>query len=220
MNLFGRGKKFIWDIRGAGGYARTRNVLATNFIKQNKSEVMICLDRDMVFNPEYIDMLLEDYQKGYELVGGLYSVRDGSHLTTFGLDKGNITIDGGVHEVKWLSTGFGLITRSLLLKVIEKRNLHLMNVGSGLESWAFFEDHEGKDGDSYLWLSEDYDFCEKAREVGVKPVADTRIWTGHLGSKMWEVKDVIDHQSKILKEKAEKEAAAKQAEAATVEAKQ
>ena len=200
MNLFGRGKKFIWDIRGAGGYARTRNVLATCFLKQNRSDVMICLDRDIIFNPEYIDLFLEDYKNGYDLVGGLYAVRDGTHLTTFGLEHGNVLIDGKVNEVKWLSTGFGMITRKLLLKILEEKQLPLMNVGSSLESYPFFEDHWGKDGEHHLWLSEDYDFCEKTRSVGLKAYADTRIWVGHIGSKMYEVTDVLNYQKKMIEE--------------------
>jgi hypothetical protein len=226
MNLFGKGYRFIWDIRGAGGYARTRNVLATAFLKNNKADMMMCLDRDMVFNKEYIDFLIEDFKAGHDLVGGLYSVRDGTHLTTFGLDKGNITIDGTIQEVKWLSTGFGYISRRLLQKMVDELpcryttpdgevhdriGLPLMNVGSSLESYPFFEDHLGMDGDSYLWLSEDYDFCNKARAMGIKPMADTRIWVGHIGSRMYEVPDVLAYQKKMMEEmeakKKEKDAA-------------
>jgi hypothetical protein len=216
LNLFGKGYKFIWDIRGAGGYARTRNVLATSFVKNNKADLMICLDRDMVFNKEYIDYLVEDFKAGYDLIGGLYSVRDGTHLTSFGLDKGNIIINGQLQEVQWLSTGFGAISRKLLVKMVnelpahypdhkgvwqERIGLPLMNVGSGLESYPFFEDHlGGSEETGYLWLSEDYDFCNKARAMNAKVMADTRIWVGHLGSKMYEVTDVLAHQKKILDE--------------------
>ncbi len=200
LGLFGRGHKFIWDIRSAGGYARTRNVLATNFLKNNRSDVMICLDRDMVFNPESIDHLLEDWRRGCDLVAGLYAVRDGTHLTSFGIGNGNITIDGNLQEVKWLSTGFGLITRNILQKMLDEYKWDLMNPGSGLESYPFFEDHYYKDEDSCLWASEDYDFCIKARKVGVKAFADTRIWVGHYGSKMYEVPDVLEHQKKLIAE--------------------
>jgi hypothetical protein len=209
MAQLGRGYRFTWDIRGAGGYARTRNVLATAFLKANQADMLICCDRDMIFNKEYIDYLVEDFKAGYDLVGGLYAVRDGTHLTSFGLDNGNILIDGKVNEVKWLSTGFGMISRRLLQKIVDELpcyystpdgqvhpriGLPLMNVGSGLESYPFFEDHLGKDGDHYLWLSEDYDFCNKARAVGVKPCADTRIWVGHIGSKIYQVTDVLEYQ--------------------------
>jgi hypothetical protein len=215
MNLFGRGYKFIWDIRGAGGYARTRNVLSTAFLKNNRSEVMICLDRDLIFNPDYIDKFIEDYKNGWDLVGGLYPVKDGTHLTSFGLDKGDLAIDGTTHEVKWLATGFGMITRRLLQKMVDeipfcyttpdglphtRTGMPLMNIGTSLESYPFFEDHCGLDGEAYLWLSEDYEFCNKARLMGAKPAADTRIWLGHIGQRIYEVKDVLEHQKTILAE--------------------
>ncbi len=188
MDLKARNYNFAWRVKGGGGYARTRNVLAYDFLKEKKAPYMIILDRDIKFTRWDIDKLLEDMKEGYHLIGGCYPIKDGTRLATCGY----VNVDGGINEVEWLATGFGAISRELLEKMVDELKLPLLQEGEWSESYPFFEDHAAKDKNGrWMFLSEDYAFCEKARKVGVKPYLDTKIQVGHIGNKLYTVKDVM-----------------------------
>lgn len=184
--------KFGWDIRDGGGYARTRNVIATSFLKMELAPYLIVIDRDIMFAPEAIALFLEDLNNGCDLVGGCYVVKNGAHLATCALGDGRIPTDSKLVEVRWLSTGFGAFSRTLLEKMVKELDMPLMQKGSGAEAYPFFEDHCLYDKDrGYLWASEDYDFSDKARKVGITPYLDTRAWADHIGTKQWKVEECL-----------------------------
>ncbi len=192
--------KFGWDISGFGGYARTRNVMVTRFLQMKLAPYFIVVDRDIVFSRQAIDYLLEDMKNGYDLVGGCYVVKDGSHLASCAAGDGKIPIDSTLVEVKWLSTGFGAFSRNLLESMVDKLALPLMHKGTAFESYPFFEDHVMYDSErGYLWASEDYDFSDKARRIGVIPYLDTRIWADHIGMKRWKVEECFIKELGSLK---------------------
>lgn len=191
MDLKAKGYNFIWRVKGGGGYARTRNILAYDFLKEKKAPYMLIIDRDIVFKSSDIDRLLEAMRSGYHLVGGCYPVKDGTRLAT---SDRSITIDGNRNEVQWLSTGFGAISRELLLKMVDKLHLPIVQKNDWSEAYPFFEDHRYKDKImGWMFLSEDYNFCMKARKVGVTPYLDTKILLGHIGNKVYGVADVVKH---------------------------
>jgi len=192
-----RGFKFIWHIEGGSGAARTRNLVTTKFLQQNLAPFLIIVDRDIVFSPEDIGFLLEDLRNEYDLVGGCYAVKNGTQLATIGLDKGDIDLDGTVKEVQWLATGFLGVSRRLIQRMVERLELPLMHQGQWSEAYPFFGEFHHYDATwGWMWLTEDYAFCEKARAVGTRPYLDTRIWVGHIGNKQWDVLDVIKYCNK------------------------
>lgn len=194
---------FHWVIMSYGGNSRTKNVLITQFLQQKwgNSAYLIFIDRDIVFNPDHVDMILEDLQNGYDFVGGLYGVRDGKHFAQW--NKDGFIVDGSIVPIDWLSFGFTGITRKLLQKMVKKLELPLLHKGESVEFYPFGEQKRYKtDGDFWMWLSEDYDFCIKVREVGSHAYLDTRVTVGHVGSKLITCNDVI---ANLKKEKEYKE---------------
>jgi hypothetical protein len=187
---------FIWVIQGAGGNTRTKNIIMTDFVKQKwgQSPYLIFVDRDITFEPYQIDLILEDLQAGYDYVGGAYPVKDGSYLASWA--KGGIEFDNTVKPIQWLSSGFTGMTRKLLQKMVKQLDLPLLHKGERMEFYPFGEQIRYKIDDIWMWLSEDYDFCNKVRDVGGEVYLDTRVTVGHVGVKLVTIKDVLKNQEK------------------------
>ncbi len=175
---------------------RMRSVAATEFLKMDWADYMIFIDDDIVFIPEHVIMLYQDMKENdYDLIGGGYPTRTGSQLSSYGLGEyGGIKIDGSIQEIKWLATGFMGISKKLLRRMVDELNLPLLHQKQWCESYPFFvfEQHFTEKGNQML-ISEDWYFCELARKLGVKTYMDTRCMLGHIGDKVYTLKDVINH---------------------------
>lgn len=204
MGLFKAHYKFGWDIEGCGSAARTRNIIAYKFLKANQAPFLIFIDRDMVFTSKDIEKLLGSLKNGYDLIAGCYAIHNTMWLTSSGEGgEPEPTLDGTIKEVKYLGTGFMGITRTLLERMIVGLDLPLMHKGDETETYPFFEEKWFKDPDcGDMWLSEDYDFCHKARQVGIKCYLDTGIRLGHIGGALWQVDGTIaaKHRNQLSKE--------------------
>ena len=79
-----------------------------------------------------------------------------------------------------------------------------------MRSYPFFEskpmhlDPPDPSGTDKIWLSEDWDFCEKVRAIGMKVYADTRIQLGHVGQRVVTFKDVAEHHERLAEQAKEK----------------
>jgi hypothetical protein len=180
---------------------RLRSVAATEFLnKPEWGDYMIFIDDDIVFYPEHVLALYRDMQdKGYDLIGGLYPTRTGSQLASYGLsEKGGIRINGEIQEIRWLATGFMGFSRKLLQEMVDKLELPLLHKDQWCENYPFFvfHTHKTEQGNQML-ISEDWDFCEKARQIGYKVYADTRCVVGHKGDKVYTLTDVVNHNKAI-----------------------
>jgi len=178
---------FMWGINGGDALiGRTRSVAASNFLEHGPAEYMIFVDSDIVFEPEDLHRLHQNLVKGFDLVGGCYVVKDGSQLASFGWN-GQVTLDGTIQEIEYLATGFMGISRKLLEKMRDELNLPQLHANEpATKCWPFFESGAQYDrADGRIYISEDWDFCEKARKVGVKCYLDTAIRLGHIGNYVW-----------------------------------
>jgi len=198
---------YRWDIVGAGDATRTRNILASRFLKVDDSPFLIFIDRDIVFTPQDIGKLLESLRNGYDLIAGCYVIKDTMTLASTENGVEGLIMDGTIQEVSYLATGFMGVTKNLLKKMVTELNLPLMHGGGNTEAYPFFEQKRHKDPDyGDMWLSEDYDFSEKARQVGVKSYLDTSVRLGHLGDALWRVEGTVNprHGKGLSKEAQEK----------------
>jgi 2-polyprenyl-3-methyl-5-hydroxy-6-metoxy-1,4-benzoquinol methylase len=201
QRLHNRGWKFYWDIRGAGGAARTRNIVCTHFLDQHPSDYLIFIDRDIVFEPNDVQLILNDLKEN-KLVGGCYAVKDGSQLSSYGAEgHGGITLDGKVREVLWLASGYMGIHWQLLRDMVDKLELPRMHKGNWSEAYPFFSQREFFDGNEWIWLTEDYEFCDKARRAGSKPYIDTRVQVQHIGDYSYTVTGVVEKSVQNRKER-------------------
>ena len=201
LSLYKVPYKFGWDIMGCGSAARTRNIMAYRFFDGNRAPYLIFIDRDIVFTQEDIGKLLDSLKSGYDLIAGCYTIHGSMWLASS--DEEKFHLDGTIKEVKYLATGFMGITRNLLEKMIGELELPLMHEADETQTYPFFEERWHKDPDvGNMWLSEDYDFCHKARQVGIKSYLDTSIRLGHLGDALWQVDGTIEakHRKEVSKE--------------------
>jgi hypothetical protein len=173
--------------------ARCRSIACTRFLKGNFAPYMIFLDDDIVFEPEHMEKLYQDMVDGYDIVAGLYPVRDGTNLACAGYG-GKLKIDGTIQEQEYPATGFMGISRKALLAIRDNLELPVLNGGGWPECWPFFECGHGKTAEGNpIYISEDWDFCVKARKAGLKTYLDTGILLGHIGHKVWTCEDVFKH---------------------------
>ncbi len=172
--------------------SRNRSIACSHFIENDWSPYMIFLDDDIIFENRHLEKIHQDMVDGYDIVGGCYAVRDGTQLASYGWDG---LMDGKVKEVEYLATGFMGITRKALLQIKDKLELPLLNPNDWAKCYPFFECGRCTDrkGDP-IYISEDWDFCEKARKTGIKTYIDTSVQVGHLGLKKYTIQDVLDHQ--------------------------
>ena len=155
---------------------RSRSRAASQFLFCDDAPFMIFIDGDIIFSPADIEMMYRSLQAGYEVIGGVYSVADGSFVPAQAFKP--LPFDGQIHEMRYISTGFMGISRKALKKIRNDLNLPHLHMGEWCENWPFFE--SGGLPKEKIYISEDWDFCNKARAVGIKVWLHTGIQVGHL----------------------------------------
>jgi len=209
------GVSFIWfpgtEGRGDALIARSRSIALTAFLEYGPSDYIIFLDSDIVFDPWHLKRLNDHQKAGYDLVGGVYPVRSGVQIASYWWNGKAPEGPPGLYEIQFLSTGFMGISKRLVQRMVDELKLPLLHGNDPqMRSYPFFEDHSGyieepdELGSQHIWISEDWDFCEKARKLGVKPYIDTTILLGHQGTKVVTLNDVAAHQRERQREDAMK----------------
>lgn len=178
--------KFQWICGGGISTAMTRSLYATYVVKSGAAPSLLFIDRDMIFVNSDVGLILDGLEKGYEIIGGLYVTRDGTQAPMLQAKEKILPLDGKVHQVNYLASGFMGISVELLKRMIKELELPLLNEGKQDELYPFFQ--EGPCLDSLrgkTWFGEDYYFCHLAGKLGVKPHVDTRVQVGHAGNAIW-----------------------------------
>lgn len=160
---------------------RVRSIIATKFLKSD-GDILLFIDDDILYTPECVYLLIKDCLETKSIVTGPYIKKKmpADELALAPL-PGNNTFElgrtGKLQEIKWGATGFMAIHRDVLEALADR--LPLCNLG---EEYPFFCPFFYRDSDhGWLYLSEDFAFCERAREAGFKIYADTRMVLGHYG---------------------------------------
>jgi len=196
---------FYWHVTYGDGKARSRSIACSRFLTATEANYQIFVDSDILFTPDNMKRLMEDLRAGYDLIAGLFAVRGGTQPSSYGYNA-KYNLDGKIHEFEYLSTGFWGCTRKCLEEVRDKNNLPELHP-KDLKFWPFFEEKQMPErGAEPIFLSEDYDFCEKARKAGIKSYIDTSIQLGHVGEYVFTLNDVVKHQESV---RADREADAK-----------
>lgn len=211
--------------------SRGRSQACTKFLQETNIPYMLFVDEDIIFTPEDVQKVYNHLVMGRDVIGGIYPVRGATQLSSYGWD-GLLEMDGGIHEIEYLATGFMGITRNILAKMVEELHLPILNPNDWAKCYPFFAcgpclrlegwkkqlegiatfDDDGirkvlkalllpirRKGDP-IYISEDWDFCEKVRNVGGKVWADTSIQVGHLREQVYTCEDVKQLQSKAIME--------------------
>jgi SAM-dependent methyltransferase len=170
--------QFIF-LKGESHVNRARNRIIKAFLNSDKSHLLL-IDSDILFAPRDIELLV---QHDEDVVCGLYPKKAKSLQWVINLLDGSAEkpdLKTGLLEIKYGGTGFMLISRAIIERMIEE--LHgIQYVDDSSQKlgtmWNLFhaDIFEGR------WLSEDWWFCEMVRKIKGRIYADCRIQLRHLG---------------------------------------
>ena len=154
---------------------RARNTCASKFLSGDATHLMF-VDADIKFNPTDVMKLLTHDK---DIVGGIYPQKTlPPKMVVNTIDNGKR--EGNLIEVGTIGTGFMLIKRTVFEKLIEEGatpyndQMELINNNQ----YDFFQctiDSRGR------YLTEDWSFCRRWRQVGGEVWADLDIALEHVG---------------------------------------
>ena len=180
-------------VSGDALISRSRSIATTRFVRDNRAPYMVFLDTDIIFTVEELDRLILALAQGYPIVGGAYSVSNEDHLAIRGYDP-SLMIDGGIKVIEYVSTGFMGISRNALLQIKDKLSLPLLHKDTWCECYPFFE--AGRYEQESIYISEDWDFCNKARSAGLTVYVHTGCLVDHMKSKIINAEEVAKKHAK------------------------
>ena len=167
-----------------------KQIMYKEFLKTD-AEYFFNVDADIFFmnldrvNP--IDELVKEAEKRNGIVGGIYVYKrlptKPSHRTIelqkiyedtgYFPESFKFNIPNNVHEVMWLAGGCMMIKREIIEKLVKKYKVpNLPTIYKG------------------EYLSEDFAFCNRAREEGYRIFADPFIKLGHSGEYLYSFDDI------------------------------
>lgn len=182
---------FNMDIRNHIGecpIGRARNELTYQFLQSDKSHILF-VDSDIVFDYNQVKKLLFS---GKDIIGGVYVMKkEGKvHPVCNTLNEVGMPDENGHIEMKYMGTGFLCIHRRVFEKMIEKMGndlAYISDMDGKTEMWDFWRMGVYHDPvvNRKRWLSEDWQFCQFARECGFKIWMDAQVLVNHSGMAMY-----------------------------------
>lgn len=178
----------IWDTAKDALISRARSAMAEMFLEQGAGDVLLMVDHDIGWEPGDLENLTRACIERRGVVGGVFSKRgfsDGVPIR-FGTYGQWIVPDNRLVESVYVATGFIAVHRAVLEAMAPTlpRTIH---------GWRAFFATEVKahDGGKVEYLSEDYAFCGRARELGFGVWADLRAQLTHHGTHLYRVADTM-----------------------------
>lgn len=173
---------------------RARCQEASMFLNTD-ADVLLFVDDDIRYEPQDAIRICKEAHERQTIVGATYVIKKEEYtwITAKPLHTNQVIYfskNDDLVEVKWLATGFMAIPRKILTEMIEKLELPLCHP-TDLKFYPFFLPmvYKVENGDS-IYLSEDWAFCERARQCGFKIYLDPSIRLGHSGRYTYELSDM------------------------------
>jgi hypothetical protein len=157
-----------------------RNTSAADFLKSDSTHLMF-MDVD-ILDPRCADHIERMLGHDEALVGGLYPKKDEKKLTWVcnALPDRPPEDERGLISLRHIGTGFMLIKREVFERMIDDHGDKIAYLEDETDRplWDFF-DMPRVDGRK---LSEDWYFCNVARQLGFKVWGDTKVLLMHVGT--------------------------------------
>lgn len=166
------------------GLLRARSVWASKWYREYADDGFLMIDSDIQFEPEDAEKVVRLGREKRGIAVGAYSVRDGGHLAIRGLDRDTeISFGPGAEpvEIKWGATGFMYVHRDVLDAMVPTLPLCHANQPWALWPLFDFEVIEDEQAGGFNWLSEDWWFSERARQLGFSVWLDPSVMLTHWG---------------------------------------
>jgi hypothetical protein len=181
----------ITTLRNESLISRARNILTAMFLNSDCTHLMF-IDADIEFQPDDVIRALA-YDK--PIIAGAYPkkalpVQYAINFKFADSDKKRIRVENGAAEVLDASTGFFLVKREVIEKMIaEYPELHYRNdsnIAKELEKYCYNLWDIRLDPKDNRLLSEDYSFCRRWQELGGEIWLDLNTKLNHVGSYTFE----------------------------------
>lgn len=190
--------------------ARSRSLLATDFLETD-ADVMVIVDDDIVWNPVDFWKLVEGARESRSIYCGPFVTRSATaHLASRMLPNTPVEIINTPQrrpmEIEYAATGFVAIHRDVFERLLEGEfrdadgvhRIHKATKGGGRPFYPFFAPFTLLDcTGEYHYLSEDWAFCERARQLGFKVWMDQSIILEHMGWYPFTVADLARPDSPL-----------------------
>lgn len=173
---------------------RARGINATYFLRETDADVHLSIDSDIVGFTVEDTMKLCEAAMTHDIVGAsyigrsrekpnCYTVQELGQPVTYAFDHTPVA-------VKWAATGFLAVHRRVFEKLAE--SLTLLHAR---QPWAFYNfyapsEYEDEELGEPILLSEDYAFCQRAKEAGFGVYIDPAVRIGHMGTYTYRLEDM------------------------------
>jgi len=193
--------------------SRARNVAISTFYNQNpEADYFISLDSDLNIRNCHPNNNIFDKLVAHDIdfVGGLYAIKkpNCSQCSSITIDGKLPEFNSGLKEAPWLSTGCWCLKRSAVEKMVNaypELEYDGDDIAAGQKIHALYMPmiHEmtekdfpdtNKDLPYKKYLSEDWSFCQRWRQLGGSIYADSSIVLEHIGKfsyKLYDVEEVV-----------------------------
>ena len=177
----------IRDYIGDSLVCRARNRLVADFLASDSTHLFF-IDSDLIFSEEHVARIARHAARGVPIVAGLYpkKQRELGWVCNM-LEEFTEPDEHDLQPVKYAGTGFLCIAREVFLKMMEAypESRYDPDDGDGVigDLWDFFPVGvwECPVTKRRRYLSEDWWFCQRARDMGYQVMMDTRIVCKHVG---------------------------------------
>lgn len=172
---------------------RARSVVATHFLEQTDCDVLLTIDSDITFEPSAAWQICEQAMT-HDIVVGIYNCRSvkGAPASIIGDDTIEFAFDSTPVPIRWGATGFMAVHRRVLEKMVRQEGMEKVNASADWGCYPFYhteivEDEVG----GRILLSEDYAFCERAKQDGFQVYANPSVRLGHVGQYVYRLEDIM-----------------------------
>ena len=209
--------------------SRVRNVHLSTFINDYQEyDYFISIDSDLEIVNRFwnnnIFTKLVAHNKDF--VGGLYSLKRSDKVATSSvlMDRNpRPDFDSGLKPTLWLSSGCWCLHRTAIEKMIESYPELTYDGDDNMSNkkvyglyMPMFKTFQVKDKEVKKYLSEDWSFAERWRNIGGEIFSDTSIVLKHYGEtsfNLWETEVIVQKNAPIERQEIKQEAKATETKA-------
>ena len=177
---------------------RARNRLACDFLASDATHLLF-IDSDLIFSPEHVDRIAAHAARGVPIVAGLYPKKQRALGWVCNvLEPCPEPDEHDLQPVKYAGTGFLCIAREVFEAMMAAYPEARYDPDDGdawdRDLWEFFPVgiRECPETGRRRLLSEDWWFCQRARDLGYEVMMDTRIVLKHVGQFIYPFDNIED----------------------------
>ena len=182
---------------------RARNRLACDFLASDATHLLF-IDSDLIFSPEHVDRIAGHAARGVPIVAGLYPKKQRALGWVCNvLEPCPEPDEHDLQPVKYAGTGFLCIARAVFEAMMAAYPEARYDPDDGdawdRDLWEFFPVgiRECPETGRRRLLSEDWWFCQRARDLGYEVMMDTRIVLKHVGQFIYPIDNIEDFATPV-----------------------